>query len=688
MLETDANDNLSVRYVRGINYISRVDAADKPSYFLFNGHGDVVHTVSKSGDIENQYDYDIFGNPILTIEVYASAIRYAGEFYDVEAGLYYLRARYYDPYIGRFISADTYWGEDNSPLSLNLYTYTHNDPINFWDPTGHWEQGDEDLNVEAQAKIISLTTAYYSADTKAEREAIQAQARAIRDDEKNKQAVVTPLEFNKGSIQNINNKLKNSSTGYFSGDDWNSTLKKEGIQTNVERHQTEATDLYTVTTGLTATTTIGRTNLSVELENTHSYNTNTATTKDSASANLKLSYNVNANEAKFVQSMASEDTTLEQVLYVLDTLERSDGKLSKSDLKNAGLEYHSGLLWTSVGDNLSTIEAAYDLSTKGYSVVEGEIEYQKELSAKFQEGLSVWALGAAGGGFRISTARRSDIASTEITATRANKTSKTTAETSNGYKRSSEQKLKIDGCQCFTAGTKVQTEAGEKNIEDIEVGDKVLSKDEETGEVAYKEVTATFNHETGTDEIYKIHVGDQVIESTFNHPFWVDGKGWTFVKDLKPGDLLVQSDGHTLKIESIELEHEKATVYNMTVDEFHTYFVSDLGFWVHNTDNENCRVYYASPKHDPKTGWGSPNPIPNNEVGQKLLDGAYSSSKNKQLYNVYEGKLVKFQPDSNGSWHPYAVANPAKEVPTDVLRQMLNDGLITKTEYNKFLKNN
>ncbi|WP_254457044.1 polymorphic toxin-type HINT domain-containing protein [Brevibacillus sp. HB2.2] len=142
---------------------------------------------------------------------------------------------------------------------------------------------------------------------------------------------------------------------------------------------------------------------------------------------------------------------------------------------------------------------------------------------------------------------------------------------------------KISNCNCFTAGTKVKTDEGEKNIEDIEVGDKVLSKNEETGEVAYKKVTATFNHET--DEIYQIHVGGQMIESTFNHPFYVKDKGWTFVKDLKVGDLLVQSDGNTLKIDSIELLHKQVTVYNMTVDEFHTYFVSDLGIWVHNTNN-------------------------------------------------------------------------------------------------------
>ncbi|ASR47598.1 hypothetical protein B4V02_13395 [Paenibacillus kribbensis] len=99
------------------------------------------------------------------------------------------------------------------------------------------------------------------------------------------------------------------------------------------------------------------------------------------------------------------------------------------------------------------------------------------------------------------------------------------------------------------------------------------------------------------------------------------------------------------------------------------------------------RTYEPSPKHDPQSGWGSPNPIPDAKTGQNLLDTAYSSSKNKQLYNIYEGKLVKFQPDGETGWHPYEVTNPAKEVPADVLRQLLKDGKITRVEYNKLLKN-
>lgn len=56
-----------------------------------------------------------------------------------------------------------------------------------------------------------------------------------------------------------------------------------------------------------------------------------------------------------------------------------------------------------------------------------------------------------------------------------------------------------------------------------------------------------------------------------------------------------------------------------------------------------------------------------------MLDTAYSSSRTKQLYNIYDGKLVKFQPDTVSGWHSYLVENAAKEVPVDVLRQIEGD---------------
>ncbi|CAH1207692.1 hypothetical protein PAECIP111893_02757 [Paenibacillus plantiphilus] len=137
-------------------------------------------------------------------------------------------------------------------------------------------------------------------------------------------------------------------------------------------------------------------------------------------------------------------------------------------------------------------------------------------------------------------------------------------------------------CNCFTAGTKVLTDEGEKPIEDIVVGDKVLSRNEETGEQAYKEVTHLYRN--NKEIIYELTVGDQVIETTDNHPFWVEGKGWVLAVDLQVGDKLQQSNGNTLTIDSIKIvkHDELVRVYNFSVANFHTYFVSDLGIWVHN----------------------------------------------------------------------------------------------------------
>lgn len=104
---------------------------------------------------------------------------------------------------------------------------------------------------------------------------------------------------------------------------------------------------------------------------------------------------------------------------------------------------------------------------------------------------------------------------------------------------------------------------------------------------------------------------------------------------------------------------------------------------------DETRIYKPSPKHDPVSGWGSPDPYYYDiEAGQKALDTAYFSSKDKQLYNITsDGKLVKYQPDTNETWHCYEVENPSKEVPADVLRQMKADKKITNVQYNKFTKN-
>ena len=124
-------------YVRGINLIC-MKKNGQMYYYLFDAHGNVVQMVDQNGNIVNNYTYDEWGNTKSQTEGIENPFKYCGEYFDKETGLYYLRARYYDPTIGRFISEDSEWGKDNDPLSLNLYTYCQNDPVRYMDPSGHW----------------------------------------------------------------------------------------------------------------------------------------------------------------------------------------------------------------------------------------------------------------------------------------------------------------------------------------------------------------------------------------------------------------------------------------------------------------------------------------------------------------------------------------------------------------------
>ncbi|UFJ41428.1 hypothetical protein LOK74_02510 [Brevibacillus humidisoli] len=140
--ELDASGRIKAQNVYGNQLVLRKDAAvsGKSGFYLYNSHGDVMKVVDKNtGRTLNEYQYDAWGNPVDAghREEMSNPFRYAGEVYDEETGMYYLRARYYDPRIGRFVTEDTYKGQVDNPLTLNRYTYVHNNPLRYVDPSGH-----------------------------------------------------------------------------------------------------------------------------------------------------------------------------------------------------------------------------------------------------------------------------------------------------------------------------------------------------------------------------------------------------------------------------------------------------------------------------------------------------------------------------------------------------------------------
>ena len=129
-------------YIRGTNLLAGCEFVQAVksdyTYYTQNAHGDVVNLTDNNGAVTKTYQYDAFGVEKNIDDTDTNAFRYCGEYYDKETATIYLRARYYSPSTGRFISRDSFAGSNNDPLSLNLYTYCHNNPVSGTDSTGHF----------------------------------------------------------------------------------------------------------------------------------------------------------------------------------------------------------------------------------------------------------------------------------------------------------------------------------------------------------------------------------------------------------------------------------------------------------------------------------------------------------------------------------------------------------------------
>ena len=138
---------------------------------------------------------------------------------------------------------------------------------------------------------------------------------------------------------------------------------------------------------------------------------------------------------------------------------------------------------------------------------------------------------------------------------------------------------------CFVAGTQVLTASGYKNIEEVELGEKLWAKDVDTGAQDWKPVIKIF--EEPDRGIYKISLiaedgFEQIIQATDDHPFYTVGGGWKTTIELSEGDL-IETDGNApMKVASVVDESRTDLTYNFTVADFHTYYVTKRNVLVHN----------------------------------------------------------------------------------------------------------
>ena len=135
---------------------------------------------------------------------------------------------------------------------------------------------------------------------------------------------------------------------------------------------------------------------------------------------------------------------------------------------------------------------------------------------------------------------------------------------------------------CFVAGTKVKTENGFKNIEDIKIGEKVYSFNLDNNEIELKEVLELIH--SSAKDTYKLTIGGKTVEMTSKHQVYIVDKGWTRAYNIKIGDMMLSASGDKVKITNIEhiKYDEPIDTYNLAVEDNSNYFVTDIQVLVHN----------------------------------------------------------------------------------------------------------
>ena len=127
-------------------------------YYLSDRMGSITHLSDNTGRVAAAYVYDAFGNVKAKQGTVASPFAFTGRELD-PTGLYYYRARYYDPGLGRFLTNDLIYGSLDEPLDQNPYLYVRNNPVSFVDPLGLDVFSPEFLNGQNDDSLINLLKA-------------------------------------------------------------------------------------------------------------------------------------------------------------------------------------------------------------------------------------------------------------------------------------------------------------------------------------------------------------------------------------------------------------------------------------------------------------------------------------------------------------------------------------------------
>lgn len=153
--------------------------------------------------------------------------------------------------------------------------------------------------------------------------------------------------------------------------------------------------------------------------------------------------------------------------------------------------------------------------------------------------------------------------------------------------------LKKDfGCASFAAGTPVWLSDGTRDIAALATGDEVESRDAASYRDSKRRIARTYARVA--PRFYALQTEAETLRVTEEHPFWVQGRGWTPVRDLHAGDVVATATGDALVLQALRVD-APLQVFNFSVPQTESYFAGRSGLWVHNA-NCDLPIPYRAPK--------------------------------------------------------------------------------------------
>lgn len=209
------------------------------------------------------------------------------------------------------------------------------------------------------------------------------------------------------------------------------------------------------------------------------------------------------------------------------------------------------------------------------------------------------------------------------------------------------------GVCSFSADTLVATEQGEKAIGTLAVGEKVLAYDEASGTTGNYAVQAVLINNDPV-EVFVTIEGEKV-ETTPEHPWYTQDKGWVNAGELSIGELIRKANGSYGHVQALEFVRKPKAMYNLTVEKAHTFFVGEKKWLVHN----HCGQQHSLLPNEGQVGSYKYLSNAKNGVGRKgddltahhIPSDSYMQSRNVAGYTKNDGISIMMEQSTVGGRH-------------------------------------